>query len=291
MKEFETLYNAYRPLLFSIAYRMLGSVTDAEDIVHDIFMQMERFDTNQMTDPKAYLTKMTTNRCLNFIKSARMRREIYTGPWLPEPQIKRSDQPLEKVVTDETVSYAFLVLLEQLSPVERTVFVLRETLEYDYSEIAGLIEKSEVNCRKIFSRAKRKLKDEASVRSENTERVDFLAKAFIHASTTGNFEEFISLLSEDVVLVSDGGGKVISALNPIVNKERVSAFLKGISAKGSFIGEIYPVIVNGQIGILQLKENRPSKVICFGLDSLQKDIRRIFMITNPDKLTHITAPL
>ncbi|MGM0851021.1 MAG: RNA polymerase sigma-70 factor [Bacillota bacterium] len=289
MNELDRLYKIYQPFLFSIAYRMLGSVTDAEDIVHDLFLQL-KLDTNQIEDLKAYLAKVTTNRCLNFLKSARKRREIYTGPWLPEPRVHQTEQPLDKIVTDETVSYAFLVLLDQLSPVERAVFVLREAFAYDYGDIAGMLEKTEVNCRKIYSRAKRKLKNDMPVHPENTEHVDLLAKTFIKASTTGNFEEFIDILTEDVVLVTDGGGKVIAALNPIVNKQRVSAFLKGISAKGSFIGELLPVMVNGQKGILHVKEGHPIKVICFELDSKQKNIRRIFIVSNPDKLNHIPVP-
>jgi RNA polymerase sigma-70 factor (ECF subfamily) len=114
-----------------------------------------------------------------------------------------------------------------------------------------------------------------------------LAKKFIKASATGNFEEFLDLLTEDVVLVTDGGGKVLSALNPIVTKQRVSSFLKGVSAKGGFIGELLPVMVNGQEGILQMKEGKPIKVICFELDPKQKNIRKIFIVTNPDKLNHI----
>jgi RNA polymerase sigma-70 factor (TIGR02957 family) len=289
VNELDRLYKIYQPFLFSIAYRMLGSVTDAEDIVHDLFLQL-KLDTNQIEDMKAYLAKVTTNRCLNFLKSARKRREIYTGPWLPEPQVLQPEQPLDKIVKDETVSYAFLVLLDQLSPVERAVFVLREAFAYDYGDIAGMLEKTEVNCRKIYSRAKRKLKSDMPVDPENTEHIDLLAKTFIKASATGNFEEFIDILTEDVVLVTDGGGKVIAALNPIVNKQRVSAFLKGISAKGSFIGELLPVMVNGQKGILHVKDGHPVKIICFELDSKQKNIRKIFIVSNPDKLNHIPVP-
>ncbi|MBD8588770.1 RNA polymerase sigma-70 factor [Peribacillus simplex] len=284
--ELDSLYKTYRPFLFSIAYRMLGSVTDAEDIVHDLFLQL-KLDTDEIKDMKAYLAKMTTNRCLNYLKSARKRREVYTGPWLPEPRVNETDQPLDKVVTDETVAYAFLVLLEQLSPVERAVFVLREAFTYSYEDIAEMLEKNEVNCRKIYSRAKRKLQNDRPVHPEDTKHVDLLAKKFIKASATGNFEEFLDLLTEDVVLVTDGGGKVISALNPIVTRQRVSAFLKGVSAKGGFIGELLPVMVNGQEGILQIKEGKPIKVICFELDPKQKNIRKIFIVTNPDKLNHI----
>ncbi|MBO0998094.1 RNA polymerase sigma-70 factor [Bacillus sp. SD075] len=287
--ELDTLYKTYQPFLFSIAYRMLGSVTDAEDIVHDLFLQF-KLDTEQIKDMKAYLAKMTTNRCLNFLNSARKRREVYTGPWLPEPRVSETEQPLDKVVTDETVAYAFLVLLEQLSPVERAVFVLREAFTYSYEDIAEMLEKNEVNCRKIYSRAKRKLQNDMPVHMEDAEHVETLAKKFIKASTTGNFEEFLDLLTEDVVLVTDGGGKVRSALNPIENKRRVSSFLKGVAAKGGFIGDLLPVMVNGQEGILQMKHGQPIKVICFELDSNQKNIRKIFIVSNPDKLNHIPVP-
>lgn len=290
MMELETLYKTYQPLLFSIAYRMLGSVADAEDTVQDLFLRAEQLDTKKINDIKAYLTKMTANRCLTFLKSARKRREIYTGPWLPEPQINQLNLPAERAEAEETVSYAFLVLLELLSPIERTVFVLRESFEYDYNEIARMIDKTEVNCRKIYSRAKRKLENDTTVHPDNTERVNDLAKTFIHASKTGNFEGFINILTEDVVLITDGGGKVRSALNPIVTKQRVTAFINGISSKGSFSGELYPVIVNSQRGIVQVKEDRLIRVICFGLDSSQKNIQRIFIVSNPDKLKHIQLP-
>ncbi|WP_335871552.1 RNA polymerase sigma-70 factor [Bacillus sp. 2205SS5-2] len=287
--ELDPLYKTYQPFLFSIAYRMLGTVTEAEDIVHDVFLQLD-IDTDQIKDLKAYLAKVTTNRCLNFLNSARKRREIYTGPWLPEPLIDQSVQPLDKIVTYEAVTYAFLVLLDQLSPIERAVFVLREAFTYDYEDIANILDKTVVNCRKIYSRAKRKLKKDLSVPPENTEHVDLLANTFIKASTTGKFADFIDLLTEDVILVTDGGGKVISALNPILYKTRVSAFLKGISTKGSFIGDLLPVMINGQKGILQVIEGRPIRVMCFELDSKHQSIRRIFIISNPDKLTHIRIP-
>ncbi|MGN7942264.1 RNA polymerase sigma-70 factor [Virgibacillus sp. 6R] len=284
--ELDALYKTYQPFLFSIAYRMVGTVADAEDIVHDVFLNL-KLDTDEIKDLKAYLAKVTTNRCLNFLTSARKRREMYTGPWLPEPRVNYTEQLLDKMITDETVSYAFLVLLDQLSPVERAVFVLREAFAYDYKDIAGILEKTEVNCRKIYSRAQRKIKNDQPVRLENTDQVEQIVKTFINASRTGDFAEFMTILTDDVVLVSDGGGKVRSAINPIANKERVFAFLKGISSKGSFLGELHPVMVNGQEGILQVRDGTPIKVICFALDASQLSIKRIFMITNPDKLKHI----
>ncbi|WP_369809951.1 sigma factor-like helix-turn-helix DNA-binding protein [Gracilibacillus caseinilyticus] len=193
------------------------------------------------------------------------------------------------MIKDETVSYAFLVLLGQLSPVERAVFVLREAFSYHYGDIAMLLEKTEANCRKIYSRAKQKLPNDLHGHTENTEHVDFLAKTFIEASMTGDFEDFIDILTEDVVLVNDGGGRVISAIYPIVNKQRVSAYLKGVSARGSFHGGLFPVMVNSQKGILQTRDGHPVRVICFALDSKQKNIQSIYIVSNPEKLNHIAV--
>ncbi|GAA0414369.1 MAG: RNA polymerase sigma-70 factor [Bacillota bacterium] len=288
--EFKKMYKEYQPYLFSIAYRMLGSVTDAEDIVHDSLLQMNQ-KTAHIKDLKSYLAKTTTNHCINFLKSARTQRETYTGTWLPEPQVHFIKQPLDKVITDEAISYAFLVLMEQLTPTERAVFVLKEAMAYHYVEIANIINKTEVNTRKIYSRAKKKLQNDLfSAHTNHADRAENLTKSFLDATTTGDFDEFIHVLTEDVVLVTDGGGKVLAAIYPILNKRRVSAFLKGIFSKGSFSGKLYAVIVNGQQGILQVKDGRPVKIITFALDRSQKNISRIYIVSNPDKLNRISIP-
>lgn len=151
--DLETLYKNYHTYLFSIAYRMLGTVTDAEDIVQDLFLSV-KIEIKDVENVKAYLAKITINRCLNFLNSARYKREIYTGPWLPEPYVTPAQQPLDKIITDEAISYAFLVLMERLTPTERAVFVLREAFSYNYKDIVEVLEKTEANCRKIYSRAK-----------------------------------------------------------------------------------------------------------------------------------------
>ncbi|MGN8647000.1 RNA polymerase sigma-70 factor [Gracilibacillus sp. HCP3S3_G5_1] len=286
----EVLYEKYQPFLFSVAYRMLGSVSDAEDIVHDLFLQLNP-ESIVVKDIKAYLAKAVTNRCLNRLNAAQKRREMYTGPWLPEPQVHQNNQGLvDKVVTDENVSYAFLVLLEQLSPLERAVFVLREAFDYDYRGIAEILGKTDVNCRKVCSRAKQKLKKDIPVYQKNTEEVNLLAKTFIKAATTGDFEEFMDALTDDVVLVTDGGGKVLSALKPIVSKQRVFAFLEGITGKNAFAGELLLTVVNDQSGIMQIKDGRLIRVISFEFEAQQRKITNIFIISNPDKLKHISVP-
>lgn len=287
----ETLYKTYQPFLFSIAYRMLGSVTDAEDIVHDLFLEL-KIDTSQVHNVQAYLAKIVTNRCLNYLNSARHKRELYIGPWLPEPVVSSQHQPLNMVIEDENVSYAFLVLMERLSPLERAVFVLREAFSYHYKDIAGVLDKSEANCRKIYSRAKQKLQNDVPVPFplQNTERVISLTKSFIEAAKTGDVEKFLDVLAEDVVIITDGGGKVPAALYPVVSKHRVLAFLTGVINKTGIEGELLTVIVNGQQGILQVHDGRPIRVVCFELDSDQEKIKRIYIVLNPEKLTHISVP-
>ncbi|MCM3713423.1 RNA polymerase sigma-70 factor [Halalkalibacter oceani] len=286
MSEIDALYQTYQPFLFSIAYRMLGTITDAEDVVQDLFLNFTP-DLTQINDMKAYLAKMITNRCLNFLNSARYKREIYTGPWLPEPQVHSTEHPLDKIINDEAVSYAFLVIMEQLSPAERAIFIFREALCYSYKEIAEVIGKSEANCRKIHSRAKKKLAGQWPLSTGKAEKHNHLVKTFIKASTTGEMSELIEALSEDVIVVTDGGGKVTSALNPIYSKTNVAAFLLGISKKGAFKGKLMPVKVNDRPGILQIIDGEPSHVISFTLDKNEKYIERIYIVLNPDKLSHI----
>ncbi|MCP1356208.1 RNA polymerase sigma-70 factor [Aneurinibacillus migulanus] len=284
----EIIYKKHLSLLTSIAYRMLGSLADAEDIVQEVFLEVQKLDTDHVYNMKAYLVKSVTNRCINFLKSARKRREVYVGPWLPEPQITLSEQnPMELVVKDEAISYAFLVMLNQLNAVERAVFILREVLDYSYSEIAQALDKTEENCRKIYSRIKKKLHQDVPVPSSNMEKEDALVQSFILASKTGNFDNFISMLTDDAILTMDGGGKVRGALRPIISRHRILALFKGIVPRGYFEGNLLPVHINNQRGILLMRNDQPTLVICFGWDLRQEHIKRIFIISNPDKLKHI----
>lgn len=295
--ELELLYTSYKPLLQSIAYRMLGSITDAEDIVQDIFVTMQRTPVEDVQHIKAYLVKMVANRCLNVLKSASKQREVYVGPWLPEPDIEEASAaltPEERVVREETVSYAMLVMLQQLSPVERAVFLLREVLAYDYKEIAEMLEKSEANCRKIYSRIKPKIdplsasEERKTVSSLKSAHSDMFVSAFLQASRTGDFKPFVHLLVDDAMLVSDGGGKVRAALYPIMGKERIRAFLEGIHGKGSFSGELRPVRINGDAGLLLIRDGMPRIALCFErADGLTLAADRVYIISNPDKLRHI----
>lgn len=227
-------YRQYHSLLFSIAYRMLGSFQDAEDIIQELFADLQEKDIGQIDHIQAYLTKSITNRCINELQSARKKREVYIGEWLPEPQVALSAQiPAEYVEEKEKVSYAFLVVMSRLNPVERAVLMFREVFGYHYKEISSIIGKSEANCRQIHSRLKQKLNEDISVFSQPVEEQQ-LAQLFIESAKTGNFEEFSKKLIEDAVLYTDGGGKVRSALRPIYGKSRIYAFLRELFQREAF---------------------------------------------------------
>ncbi|MDQ6420995.1 sigma-70 family RNA polymerase sigma factor [Paenibacillus sp. LHD-117] len=328
-------YTLYRPLLLTLAYRMLGSLSEAEDIVQDTLADYYMADRDDIAHEKAYLVRMVTNRCLNLKQSARKRREVYVGEWLPEPAVQYAGaalpqgdmNPANVVERQENITYVMLVMLERLSAVERAVFLLRETLDFDYGEIAGIVQKSEANCRKIFSRAKEKLGDvsagmpspmegegtvsdsEAGMAAVPDERVSgagtasseapgdtarqraekawAIAQAFMRAAETGNSAALIGMLAEDAVLVSDGGGKVRAAIFPIVGSERIAAFFEGIARKGTLGETFLPAVVSGQPGLVAMTGGRPSKVLTFGWDADGR-LSRIFIILNPDKLVSVT---
>ncbi|MDQ0114754.1 RNA polymerase sigma-70 factor [Paenibacillus harenae] len=289
--DFQTAYNAYRSLLQAIAYRMTGSLADAEDIVQDVFIEYSKLQTSDIANPKAYIIRMTANRCINYMQSARMRREQYVGAWLPEPLVSfatsGSDNPADLYDHAETVSYALLVMLEQLSAVERAVFILRQSFDFEYSEIADILGKTEANCRKIFSRANDKLHKQSPVLPDNTAQAAPLATAFLAAARGGSVDALVSLLTEDALLTSDGGGKVRAAIFTIIGRERVQAFLEGVVAKG-FLGDSQSMaLINGQPGIVFYRDGRPLKTISFQLDAAGERIEHIYIVLNPDKLQRI----
>ncbi|QGQ97606.1 sigma-70 family RNA polymerase sigma factor [Paenibacillus psychroresistens] len=284
----QELYKQYKRLLFKLAYQLTGSVSDAEDVVQDVFLKVYDVPPERLAEPKAYLCKMVTNRCHDLHKSARNRREQYYGEWLPEPLLGSFDDSMDSVVRGDTLSYAMLVLLERLSPTERMVFVLREALGFEYHEIAELIEKSDANCRKLFSRARAKMgitPDELiSPESANHEWVH----GFLIALEQGNLNQIVSMLDQDVVSVSDGGGKAVAAVDPIETKDLVAQFLLGLVLKLSAVeGDTVIEIgeINGQPGLIL----RSSKGIhTVGMLHVEGNlVRNIYFIRNPDKLKHV----
>ena len=204
------MYEELRPLLFSIAYRMVGSVSEAEDIVQEAFLRFHRAGEKTSIDsPRAYLSQITTRLSINHLKSARVRRESYVGPWLPEPitTVAGPDQPETYAETADSLSMAFLVLLESPTPVERAVFLLREVFDYDYGEIAAVVDKSEENCRQIAARARRLVDDKRPRFEASHLRREELAKRFFAAAREGDSESLLQMLAADAVAYGDSGGK------------------------------------------------------------------------------------
>jgi len=299
--ELDAAYRTYKPLLLSIAYRMLGSVTQAEDLVQDAFVAAQQHGIHQdgsaVRNLKSYLCKIVTNRCLDDLKSARRRRETYVGPWLPEPLVQdyaaASDwaaaaggDPLQTIVLEDTISYAFLVMLDRLTPIERAVFILREAFEYDYREIAALVNKTELGCRQIYSRLRRKIQGEPPVEPTASAESEPLVLQFLQATATGDMEGLIAMLSEDIVLYSDGGGKANAAINPITTRKRVLAFIQGLASKGSGVGEVRIVRVNGQLGFVLTSPVEPYPSVV-SLEFRDGKVERIYLMRNPDKLRHL----
>ena len=277
-------FDRHRPLLFSIAYRMLGSVADAEDIVQDTYLRWRRASEREVRSPKAYLSTVVTRLCIDHLRSAKVRRERYVGPWLPEPLLVEEGSGVEDaVVMDDSLSMAFLVLLESLTPAERAVFLLREVFGYEYEEIARTVGKSEANCRQIARRAKQSVAARRPRFESSPEQEERLIGGFLDACLGGDVEGLVSLLSEDVTLWSDGGGKTRAALNPIHGADKVARFFSSILRKVPPGFVVRWARVNGRPGLVgYFGDGSPQSVMTF--DAAEGHIRAIRLLVNPEKL-------
>jgi RNA polymerase sigma-70 factor, ECF subfamily len=278
-----------RPLMFSIAYRMTGSVGDAEDIVQEAVIRTYQAASQEtLESPRAFVTTTTTRLAIDHLRSARVRRETYVGTWLPEPLVSDpAAGPAERAEMSDSLSLAFLVLLESLSPVERAVFLLREVFGYDYGEIARAVDKSEPNCRQIFTRARRRI-DEGRPRFEASRRQGTeLTDRFLAAVSGGDLEGFIEMLAPDVVMYGDGGGKAPAARTPIHGREQVARLLRGLARQfPRWVSEIRPSQINGQPGIVAYDhDGNLFGVMAF--DVLDGQVQAIRSVINPDKLRHL----
>lgn len=292
----EELYLNYKGYAFSIAYRMLGVVADAEDAVQDTFAELQRRDRSGIQNIKAYVAKGVTNRCLNMLNSARSRRETYIGEWLPEPVSTGYDGPEAEAERKDSLSYAFLVLLERLAPTERAVFVLREAFQYDYGEIAGMVGKTESNCRQIFSRAKRTLQAERVATSPSPSPgygavKENLLRRFTAAFTSYDVSGMLKLLGEHPVLVADGGGQEVhTILRPMTGRKGVLALLTSRRVMHSLREwEQHYGIVNGDPGLIFTHEGEIKGVICLIPDRSGEQIQNIYLMMDPAKMSHITV--
>ncbi len=282
-----------RPLLFSIAYRMLGSASDAEDIVQEAFLRFHR-ETGAGTEvesPKSYLSAVTTRLCIDHLRSARVRRESYVGTWLPEPLLTEETSDAERhAETADSLSIGFLVLLESLTPVERAVFLLREVFEYDYDEIASVVGKSEENCRQISVRARRQVQAGRPRFEASKAHRDELARRFFSAASDGNVEGLVSMLAADVVAYADGGGKAFAFPRPVHGREKVARLLQAGAAHGERRGVVAMRLaeINGQPGALFLDPDGVP-VAAVSLDIADGQIQTLHAVSNPEKLEHLRA--
>ncbi|HEX4760334.1 MAG TPA: RNA polymerase sigma-70 factor [Thermoleophilaceae bacterium] len=283
------VYEELRPLLFSIAYRMLGSATEAEDIVQEAFLRFHQAAKEEQIDnPKAYLSTITTRLSIDHLRSARVKRESYTGTWLPEPLITEQVPDVSQhAEMADSMSMAFLVLLESLSPVERAVFLLREVFDYPYEEIADTIGKSEDNTRQLAVRARRHVEERKPRFEADKKARDELAGKFWAAAEDGDTEGLVKLLADDVVFYGDGGGKGPAIAKPLYGREKVMSFflrLMGLIDQMQIVLE--PVEVNGEPGVISRAPDG-SIASVLSMQIADGQIISLRSVVNPDKLGHL----
>jgi RNA polymerase sigma-70 factor (ECF subfamily) len=283
------MYEDLRPLLLSIAYRMVGSASEAEDIVQEAFLRFHRESSKgtEIESPKAWLSTVTTRLAINHVQSARVQREDYFGTWLPEPILTNTESDAaQHAETADSLSLAFLVLLESLGPVERAVFLLREVFDYGYDEIATIVGRSEDNCRQIAVRARRQVEAKKPRFEASRQKREELSRRFFDAVLDGDTDGLLHLLADDVVAYGDGGGKARAFPRPVYGREKVARLLS--RARGVAVSTIRHVEVNGQPGALLLDpDDRP--VVVVSLDIADGLVQTVRAIANPDKLRHLNA--
>lgn len=283
-----------RPLLFSIAYEMLGVVGDAEDIAQEAFLRLQRAQQQGTTigSPRAFLTTVTTRLAIDELRSARVQRQRYFGPWLPEPLITDpTPSPAQAAETADSLSLSFLLLLETLSPVERAVFLLHEVFDYRYREIADIVDKSEANCRQILGRARKRIAEGRLRFDRDRARQQELTRTFLDAFEDGDIDGLLALLAPDVVFTGDGGGKGQGLPKPVYGRGRVLRLLTAFATQGAALGgRIVQTTINAQPGTLNL--DRDGNLInVFSFEFLDGQIHGIRSIINPEKLKHLGYPL
>jgi RNA polymerase sigma-70 factor (ECF subfamily) len=283
-------FETYRPYLFAIAYRMLGSAMDAEDMVQETYLRYSTTPPETIHSLKAFLATIITRLCMDQLQLARRKRELYVGPWLPEPILTattpETGDPERRVDMEESISLAFLMLLEQLQPFERAVFLLREVFEYDFAEIATMLGKSEAACRRSFSRAKKHLSEHRPRFPPSSQIHRRMLTGFFQAAQGGDMTPLMDLLSEEVTLWADGGGKIkTAALRPIVGRDAVARFSLGTVR---FLPADYQVEiaeVNGQAAVIIRAGGQALFVLSIEVEAGQ--IQAIRIIANPEKLARI----
>lgn len=281
LAEFEQV----RPRLFGIAYRMMGTASDADDVVQDTWLRWSRTDRSAVRDPGAFLATTATRLAINALTSARATRETYIGPWLPEP-VSTTDDPALGAERAEALEMAVVRLLERLAPKERAAYVLREAFDYPYRDIAELLDTSEANARQLVRRARDHIAVERAVPADPDQQAQILG-AFLTAAQSGDLAALESVLTAQVTAVSDGGGVVSAARVPIIGRAKVARFVLGTLEK--FAAGAYSTLVevNGSPAVITIRDGRPDTVLSFDIGA--DGINTLLFVRNPDKLHAVAA--
>jgi RNA polymerase sigma-70 factor (ECF subfamily) len=272
-----------RPWLFGIAYRMLGSATEADDVLQDAWLRWQSTDRAAVDQPAAFLATVTTRLAINALDSARARREVYVGPWLPEP-VSTVDDPALGAERAEALEYAVVLLLERLSPAERAAYVLHEAFDYPFRLVAEVLETTEANARQLASRARTRLQRERG-RTATPQQRERLLAAFVAAAQAGDLETLESLLVEDAVSLSDGGGVVTAARKPVLGRSRVAQFVLGVIDKFAEGVDVRPTMINGEAALIGFRDG--VAITTWTVDVAPDGIRAIHMMLNPAKLARL----
>ncbi len=278
-------FNAVRRRLFGLAYRMLGSATEAEDVLQDAWLKWQASDRAAVNDSAAFLATIVARLSLNALQSARARRETYVGPWLPEP-VDTSADPGLGLESAQALELAVLQLLEQLSPTERAAYVLREAFEYEYPQIASVLETSEANVRQLVSRARKHLLSEKR-RAVSANEQRQLLTAFVSAARSGDAAKLEQLFATDVTSFSDGGAAVRAVRIPVQGRRRVAKFVASVAQRFWSGAELSWVEANGRAAVLLLQAGRPFALVT--VSTLGSEIERILWVVNPEKLAAVTS--
>jgi RNA polymerase sigma-70 factor (ECF subfamily) len=281
------VFESQRGRLFGIAYRMLGSASEAEDIVQDAWLRWQGTDRDSVRDAAAFLSTIVTRLSLSALDTARARREVYVGPWLPEP-VDTTNDPLLGAERAESVSFAVLLLLERLSPAERAAYVLHEAFDYPFRDIAQVLETSEANARQLASRARAHLAMERGAIVSEAER-ERLLSAILAAANAGDLDGLESMLAEDVMAVSDGGGVVSAARRPVVGRDKVARFIVGSAQKGASKFQLVASSVNGETAMLGVRDGKVEGL--FTVDVTAEGLTRLLIVLNPEKLRGFNPPV
>ncbi len=278
-------FEAARQRLWGIAYRMLGTAAEADDVVQDTFLRWQRADRDAIKSPEAWLVRTCTRLAIDALRAAKRSRVDYVGPWLPEPVAAATDDGSDLA---DTLSMAFLLVLERLSPAERAAFLLRDVFDYDYARVAEILGRSEAACRQLVTRGRKHARQARERFTPPGEAGERLLEAFLSAVSTGEVAPLEALLSRDVEMWADGGGKVLAAMKVIRGSDPVARFLAGLWRKNWVLGDIEVASVGGMPGLLMIADGRIYAALSLTSDSDGR-VRQVLVMRNPDKLAGFNA--